>query len=75
MATAYGYLRVSTEGQSDSGLGLEAQRVAITAAAARHQLALSDVFTDAGLSGALELADRPGLFAAVHALKRGDVIR
>jgi len=32
------------------------------------------VFTDAGLSGALELEDRPGLFAAVNALKRGDVL-
>jgi DNA invertase Pin-like site-specific DNA recombinase len=71
---AYGYLRVSTEGQADSGLGLEAQRSALTAAAARHHLELGDVFTDAGLSGALELADRPGLFAAVNALKRGDVL-
>lgn len=71
---AYGYLRVSTDAQADSGLGLEAQRSAITAAAARLGLDLGDVFTDAGLSGALELEDRPGLFAAVNALKRGDVL-
>ena len=45
-----------------------------TAAAARLGLELGDVFTDAGLSGALELEDRPGLFAAVNALKRGDVL-
>ncbi len=71
---AYAYLRVSTDAQADSGLGLEAQRSAIDTAAARHQLAVVDVFTDAGLSGALELEDRPGLFAAVNALKRGDVL-
>jgi DNA invertase Pin-like site-specific DNA recombinase len=72
----YGFrnARLSTEGQSDSGLGLHAQRAAIEAAAARHQLALGEMFTDAGLSGALELEDRPGLFAAVHTLKRGDVL-
>lgn len=71
---AYGYLRVSTDGQAESGLGLDAQRSAITAAAARHGLVLADTFTDAGLSGTLELEDRPGLFAAVNALKRGDVL-
>jgi len=71
---AFGYLRVSTDAQADSGLGLEAQRSAITAAAARLGLDLGDVFTDAGLSGALELEDRPGLFAAVNALKRGDTL-
>ena len=71
---AYGYLRVSTDAQADSGLGLEAQRSAITAAAARLGLDLGDVFTDAGLSGALELEDRPGLFAAVNALKRGETL-
>lgn len=51
MNRAYGYLRVSTDAQAESGLGLDAQRTAITAAAARHGLALGDVFTDAGLSG------------------------
>ena len=71
---AYGYLRVSTDAQADSGLGLEAQRSAITAAAGRLGLDLGDVFTDAGLSGALELEDRPGLFAAVNALKRGETL-
>jgi DNA invertase Pin-like site-specific DNA recombinase len=71
---AYGYLRVSTEGQADSGLGLDAQRSALVAAAARHGLELVNVFTDAGVSGSLELADRPGLFACVNALKRGDVL-
>jgi DNA invertase Pin-like site-specific DNA recombinase len=71
---AYGYLRVSTDAQADSGLGLDAQRSAIVAAAARHGLELVNTFTDAGFSGKLELEDRPGLFAAVNAIKRGDVL-
>lgn len=71
---AFGYLRVSTDSQADSGLGLEAQRSAIEAAAKRLGLALVDVFTDSGLSGALDIEDRPSLFAAVQALKRGDVL-
>lgn len=71
---AFGYLRVSTDQQADSGLGLEAQRSAVEKAAARLGVALADVFTDAGLSGSLDMDDRPGLFAAVQALKRGDVL-
>src|SRR4051794_29844338 len=71
---AFGYLRVSTDQQADSGLGLEAQRGAVLKTAERLDLPLTDVFTDAGLSGALDLEDRPSLFAAVQALKRGDVL-
>src|SRR5690349_18398664 len=71
---AFGYLRVSTDRQADSGLGLDAQRAAVEAAAARLGLVLADVFTDAGLSGSLDLDDRPSLFAAVQALKRNDVL-
>jgi DNA invertase Pin-like site-specific DNA recombinase len=71
---AFGYLRVSTDGQSDSGLGLDAQRSAVEAAAKRLGLVLTDVFADAGLSGALDLDDRPGLLTAVQGLKRGDVL-
>lgn len=71
---AFGYLRVSTDQQADSGLGLEAQRSAVEVAAKRLGLALVDVFTDSGLSGALDIEDRPSLFAAVQALKRGDVL-
>src|SRR5688572_9150478 len=71
---AFGYLRVSTDQQADSGLGLEAQREAVHKTAARLGLPLADVFTDAGLSGALDLESRPNLFAAVQALKRGDVL-
>jgi len=73
-ANAVGYLRVSTDEQADSGLGIEAQRASITAAAARLGLHLREVFTDAGVSGSLPLADRPALLQAVTALHRGDVL-
>lgn len=73
-ACAFAYLRVSTDAQADSGLGLEAQRAAVEAAARRLGLALVGVFADEGLSGKLDLEDRPQLFAAVQGLKRGDVL-
>ena len=71
---AIAYLRVSTEQQADSGLGLEAQQASVTAAAARLKLALAQTFVDAGTSGSLVMEDRPVLMDAVAALKRGDVL-
>jgi DNA invertase Pin-like site-specific DNA recombinase len=73
-ARAIAYLRVSTDRQADSGLGLEAQRASVTAAAARHGYELGGEFVDAGASGALALEDRPGLHAAIGELRRGDVL-
>lgn len=66
---ALGYIRVSTEGQVDSGAGMDAQRVAITAEAQRQGWTL-EVHTDAGLSGAT--LNRPALAAALDALDRGE---
>jgi len=71
---AFGYLRVSTDSQADSGLGLEAQRAAVRIAAERSGTELVETFVDAGLSGAADMENRPSLFAAVQALKRGDVL-
>jgi DNA invertase Pin-like site-specific DNA recombinase len=73
-ARAFAYLRVSTDKQADSGLGLDAQQASVTAAAARLGLALVSVFTDAGTSGSLSIEDRPVLLDAVSALRRGDVL-
>jgi DNA invertase Pin-like site-specific DNA recombinase len=73
-ARAIGYLRVSTDQQSESGLGLDAQRRAIEQAAHRQGLLLAGVYEDAGLSGSKDIEDRPGLLEAVSALKRGDVL-
>ncbi|MSP59462.1 MAG: recombinase family protein [Myxococcales bacterium] len=63
---AIGYLRVSTE---DQKLGPEAQRAAIEAWAAREGVAIVEWFTDSGVSGGSEIADRPGLLAALTALR------
>lgn len=55
-----GYVRVSTEEQALSGLGLEGQRRAIAEAAAQRGWELTGIVEDAGLSGST-LAGRAGL--------------
>lgn len=74
LCRAIGYLRVSTDSQADSGLGLEAQQAAIAAAVARLGLELLQTFTDAGLSGGLALEHRPALLAALDLVGAGDVL-
>jgi site-specific DNA recombinase len=71
---AIGYVRVSTDQQAESGLGLEAQEAAITVAASRLGLGVVRVFVDAGTSGRLAIEDRPVLLDAVATLRRGDVL-
>lgn len=66
------YLRVSTEEQTKSGLGLEAQREACIACAPKG--ASVSVFADEGISGSTPAAGRPGLVAALDALGKGDVL-
>lgn len=68
---AVGYLRVSTEEQALSGLGLEAQRTEIQALAVRRGLTIVAWFTDAGISGAT-MGKRPEFLAALAALDRGE---
>lgn len=69
IAGAVGYVRVSTEEQSLSGLGLEAQRAAIETECKRRAVPLLHVFTDAGLS-AKDL-HRPALQEAIARLDQG----
>jgi DNA invertase Pin-like site-specific DNA recombinase len=71
---AIAYLRVSTDQQAESGLGLDAQKTSITAGATRLGLELAHTFVDAGSSGSLAIEDRPVLLDAVTALRRGDIL-
>src|SRR3954470_9704778 len=65
-----GYVRVSTDEQSSSGAGLEAQRRAIIAECERRGWHLVEVIEDAGFS-AKDLR-RPGVQEALRVLNAGD---
>jgi DNA invertase Pin-like site-specific DNA recombinase len=64
------YLRVSTEEQGESGLGLEAQEAACRAAASRLGMEIACIHRDE-LTGSTPLHKRPGLMDAIAALTRG----
>ena len=66
MRQAVGYLRVSTSGQADDGVSLEAQRARVEAWCLANEFELLQVFEDAGLSGS-RADNRPALQDALHA--------
>jgi DNA invertase Pin-like site-specific DNA recombinase len=66
---AVGYVRASTAGQAASGLGIDAQRDAITAEVERRGWQLLDLIVDAGESGGS--LDRPGLREALDLIADG----
>ncbi len=68
--TVVGYIRVSTEEQAESGLGLDAQRATLTSECARRGYTLIEVLADEGVS-AKEMANRPGLLAALDRVETG----
>jgi len=61
---AIGYVRVSTEGQAEEGVSLEAQRGKLEAWAKLSDFELVAVHVDAGISGC-RADNRPGLQAAL----------
>ncbi|MCE5293040.1 MAG: recombinase family protein [Chlamydiales bacterium] len=69
-----GYLRVSTDQQVESGLGLEAQKSACESYANKIGAEISEFFRDEGLSGSLSLEKRPGMLDAINALKKSDIL-
>lgn len=69
-AVVVGYARVSTSEQGDSGAGLEAQRAAIRAEAARHGWTLAAIHED--VASGKSLKRRPGLDAALAAVESGE---
>ena len=66
---AVGYVRVSTEDQASSGLGLKAQEKAIRDECYRRGLALVALLRDEGLSG--KSLDRPALTEALALVEAG----
>ena len=81
MATVIGYLRVSTSGQADDGVSLDAQQARIEAYCLANDLDLAEMFVDAGISGkradnrpelqkALDQACRSGAVLVVYSLSR-----
>lgn len=70
----FAYTRVSTDEQTRSGLGLEAQAEACNTYAKREGKELQGIFSDAGISGAAPLHKRIQLMRAIDALKKGDIL-
>ena len=64
------YLRVSTEQQTQSGAGLDAQLDACTRVAGE----LAGVYRDESVSGKTGLEKRPALLEAIANLSKGDVL-
>ena len=73
MASAIGYIRVSTEGQATDGVSLDAQRAKIEAWAMLNDYELTAVHVDAGISGK-GMANRPGLQAALADCRKGSAL-
>lgn len=69
MAT-YAYLRVSTEGQSDSGAGMSAQLDACQRIGGN----LAGIYKDEGISGSASIDKRLGLLEAISVLSKGDIL-
>ncbi len=67
---ATGYVRVSTDEQGRSGLGLDAQQDAIVAECERRGWQLAEVVEDVGYSG--KSLNRPGIESALGKLKAGE---
>jgi hypothetical protein len=74
MKEAIGYVRVSSEEQAESGLGLEAQRQRIIAFCDMKGLRLAEVYEDAGVSGGKPLSSRPAGSRLINAARRGKVV-
>lgn len=71
--TARAYLRVSTDEQAESGLGLEAQEAACWGWVARNGGTIT-FYRDEGVSGSTAPSSREGLTSLLGDLAKGDVL-
>lgn len=72
--SAYGYIRVSTDEQGNSGLGLDAQRARIEGYCLGRGLPLVRVFEDPGVSGGKSLSSRVAGAELLRSVGKGDVV-
>jgi DNA invertase Pin-like site-specific DNA recombinase len=70
----YGYCRVSTDRQADSGISLDEQERKIKARCMEQGWDLEHVYIDAGVSGSTPLGKRPEGAKLLAALRLGDVV-
>lgn len=68
-----GYVRVSTQDQSDNGISLETQEAKIQAYAELNGCDHIIFFSDPGISGK-DIAHREGLQAALETIEKGDAL-
>jgi len=68
---AVGYIRVSTQGQAEDGISLDAQEAKVRAWCELNGASEVVIFRDKGLSGKRS-DNRPGLQAALDAVGKGD---
>jgi len=73
MMKVVGYIRVSTDRQMESGLGLEAQKRDIERYAEKNGYKIASFYQD-GTCGADPLEDRPCLMEALNSLRKGDIL-
>lgn len=66
------YIRVSTDEQAKSGLGLEDQRAKIQAEADARGWTITAWFVDEGVSASKDADERPAARAALEAVKNGE---
>jgi len=69
---AIGYIRVSTQGQAEEGVSLEAQQAKIEAWCLANDYELTAIYQDAGISGTK--SDREGLLQALEATDKGNAL-
>src|SRR5215472_18955789 len=71
---AFGYARVSTDMQVDSGISLDEQRRKIEARCLEHGWNLERIYVDAGVSGSTPLGRRPEGAKLLAMVRPGDVV-